>query len=287
MLTYTGTKGTDLDMLLALNRPPPGSATTIGPIANAGNFIYDTSGADSMYNALQARYVHRTSHGFMFNAVYTYGRSMDDASSIGGGTGVVVQNPADLRAEWGRSSFDIRNRLQTTYSYALPFGDRHRFAQEGWTGAMFGNWRLSANLNLQNGAPFTALAPAGANSSGGSSFQTRADQICNPNLPSSERTPLHYFNTACFVVPPDGQYGDAARNTIDGPGSITLNTQFQKEFTFGVDRNRRLDVNWQVNNPLNTVNLTGLSTTVGSSTFGRVSGAAGMRSMSLLMRVNF
>ena len=60
------------------------------------------------------------------------------------------------------------------------------------------------------------------NTGGGGVFATRADQICNPNLPASERSPLHFFNTACFVVPPAGQFGDAARNTIEGPGIVQL-----------------------------------------------------------------
>ncbi len=94
-IIYTGTKGTHLDMLFAPNRPAPGSTSTSSQVANAGDFIYDTSDADSMYNAVQIRVQQRTTHGIGGNVIYTYGKSMDDASSIGGGTGVVVQDPAE------------------------------------------------------------------------------------------------------------------------------------------------------------------------------------------------
>ena len=97
VLTYTGTKGTDLDLLLAPNRLAPGQVGNNVQVANAGNFVYDTSGANSIYNALQARIQRRLSHGIMVNAIYTYGKSLDDASSIGGGSPVVVQNDADIR----------------------------------------------------------------------------------------------------------------------------------------------------------------------------------------------
>src|SRR5581483_1736443 len=103
VLTYTGTKGTNLDLLFAPNRALPGSLSPTGPIANAGDFIYDTSGANSIYNSLQVRLQKRLSHGIMINGTYTYAKSIDDASSIGGGTPIVVQDSANLGAEYGLS----------------------------------------------------------------------------------------------------------------------------------------------------------------------------------------
>lgn len=287
--TYTGTKGTNLDMLIAPNRPPPGSAVTTGPAAGAGDFIYDTSGANSINNALQLRLQQRMTHGIGFSLSYTYGKSVDDASSVGGGQGVVVQNPEDLQAEYGRSSFDIRHQFRANYTYELPLGGRHRFAQKGFTGALFGEWRLSGNIALHSGSPFTAevVGTGAGNTGGGGAFALRADQVCNPSLPANEQSPLHFFNTACFVAPATGQFGDAARNTIEGPGSFSWNAQIAKTFTFGKDQNHRLDVRWEVTNLTNTPNFTGLSTVVNSSTYGRVTSVSGMRSMDFMTRFNF
>jgi trimeric autotransporter adhesin len=288
VLTYTGTKGTDLDLLLAPNRMPPGSLAPTGPLVNASNFIYDTSGANSIYHALQVRLQRRLSHGIMVNATYTYGKSIDDASSIGGGTPIVVQNPADLRAEYGLSSFDIRQQLRVNYFYELPFGDGHRFAQKGLTAALFGNWRFSGNIGAQTGTPYTAqiLGTSAANTGGGGVFASRPDQICDPNLPASQRLPLQFFNKACFG-PPAGPFGDAARNTIIGPGMFTWNAQFAKTIPFGKDHEHRLELRWEITNFTNTPNLTGLSTVVNSTTYGRVLGASGMRSMNVETRFNF
>jgi hypothetical protein len=284
---YTGTKGTNLDMLYALNRPAPG--TTLMPVTGAGDFIYDTSGANSIYNALQVRLQHRQSKGLGYNLIYTYGKSIDDASSIGGGSTIVVQNPLDLAAERGLSSFDIRHQIRSNYYYELPFGDRHRFAQKGASAAAFGNWRLSGNIAWQTGMPFTAMAPPSGTSDtgGGGIFAFRADQICNPNVSPSQRNPLDFFNTACFVTPPTGQYGDAGRNTIEGPGMFTWNAQVAKWFPFGKDNNRRVDIRWEIVNITNTPHFTGLSTTVGSLTYGRVLSAGGNRTMDIMMRINF
>src|SRR6202046_4647104 len=66
-LTYTGTKGTNLDFLRAPNRAPLGTSPlntqNALQIPNANSFYFDQSGANSIYNALQVRLVHRFTKG--------------------------------------------------------------------------------------------------------------------------------------------------------------------------------------------------------------------------------
>jgi hypothetical protein len=115
----------------------------------------------------------------------------------------------------------------------------------------------------------------------------RADQIGNPNFGvCGGPTPL--FQHGAFAAPPTGQYGDARRDTIEGPCSFTWNLSMNKAFRLGtVDRQRRGEIAWQIQNLTNTVNYTGVGTTFGSSTFGRVTSAGNMRTMSLTPRFNF
>src|SRR5260370_12731510 len=222
VLTYTGTKRSNLDLLYAPNRTAPGSPSAVAPVANAGDFIYDTSGANSIYNSLQVRVQKRLSHGIMINGTYTFAKSIDDASSIGGGTPIVVQDSNNLAAEYGLSSFDIRHQARINYLYELPFGQGHRFAQKGLAGALFGNLRFSGNIGAQTGTPYTAevMGTSAANTGSGGVFATRSDQISNPNAAASG-PPLNFFSTSCFVVPPAGQLGNARRNTTIGPATFT------------------------------------------------------------------
>src|SRR5208282_640420 len=123
-LTYTGTKGTDLDILRAPNRAPLGTAqdeiqqNRTDP--NATGFTFEQSGANSIYNALQVRVMHRFTHGFMLQGIYTWGKSLDDASSIGGGAATVEQQDGNLHAEYGLSTFDIRNQFRAVSMWELP-----------------------------------------------------------------------------------------------------------------------------------------------------------------------
>jgi len=282
-LTYTGTKGTDLDMLLSPNRNPTGAAP---PIPGVGVFNYDISGGSSIYHAMQVLLQHRFAHGLMFRGVYTFGKSIDDASSIGGGAPVVVQDENNIAAERGLSSFDIRHQFTGFWVYELPFGERKAWLKRGAGARLLGNMRVNGVTSIQTGTPYTARVLGNQAGCGGTgvSFSGRADQVGDPNLPASERTPLDWFNTAAFTLPPCGQFGDAGRNTIAGPGMVNVNLGVSRSFLFGEDGRHRLEARWEVQNLFNTPNFTGLSTVVGSQTYGRVVGVRVMRTMDINLR---
>ena len=111
---YLGTKGTRLDIQTIPNRAVPGSPLTAEQrlqINNATPFTYETSDGDSIYHALQVRLIRRMRRGIGFNAIYTFGKSIDDSSTFGGAGNTVAQNANDLRAERGLSSFDQRHKF--------------------------------------------------------------------------------------------------------------------------------------------------------------------------------
>ncbi|MGH9737856.1 MAG: carboxypeptidase regulatory-like domain-containing protein [Candidatus Acidiferrales bacterium] len=296
-LTYTGTKGTDLDILRAPNRAPLGTsqddiqAFRVDPLATG--FTYDQSGANSIYNALQVRVMHRFTHGLMLQGIYTYGKSLDDASSIGGGAGTVEQIDGDLAAERGLSTFDIRNQMRLFSMYELPFGQRSRWANHGWKESLLGDWRLMNIFTWQTGTPFTALLGGTASDNGtGANYSLRAEQLGNPNTGVCGGAPLSFFNTSAFGLPPadasgNPTYGNERRGAIEGPCTLSWNMSISKTFRFGPERRHMLNVEWQMQNLTNTPSFDGIGTTYGSSFFGQVTSASSMRSMSLMARFNF
>jgi hypothetical protein len=159
-LTYTGTKGTNLDLLRAPNRAPLGTSPlntqNALQIPNANSFYFDQSGANSIYNALQVRLVHRFTKGVSVQAFYTFAKSLDNASTIGGTTPIVVQQDGNFAAERGLSSFDVRHQARLLTLYELPFGEHHRRLNRGWALHAFGNWRLQNIVTWQTGTPVTA-----------------------------------------------------------------------------------------------------------------------------------
>jgi len=291
---YVGTKGTKLDLLLAPNQSPPGAPITHGAqtaLQNTLAFTYETSGAASIYHGLQVGLRRQFHGGFSMSGTYTFSKSIDDAASVGGSARAVAQNYLDLQAERGLSSFDVRNKLLINHNYQLPFGEqRHWLNKGGAMARVLGNWQLSGITTIQSGTPSTAQILGNLSDRAGTAAisNLRADATGLPvALPRAERTTLDFFDTAAFSLPAPGEYGDAGRDTIPGPGTVNFNMSLDKLVTFSRERGIRGDFRVESNNIFNTPKFSGLATTVNGQGFGRVTSVGAMRSVVFSLRLRF
>jgi hypothetical protein len=218
------------------------------------------------------------------NARYTFSKSIDDASSFGGVGSTVAQNWLDLAAERGLSSFNRTNVFNLSWVYTSPFGNPNsRFASSGWDGRLLRNWTLSGGITAESGTPLTARVLG------------NETQLAQTNGVGSERAdatglPIEsgagLFNLAAFTVPPSGQFGNAARNTIPGPDLVSVNAAFGRSFQFG-DTRRRLEFRAEANNVLNQVSYTNYATVVNATNYGLPTAASAMRTLDIVMRFRF
>jgi len=293
-LGYMGTKGNKLYLIRAPNRAPTGSQLTSEQrrqIGNAEGFLYHTPGANSVFHALQARVHRRFSRGVFVSAGYTWGKSIDNASSIGGSGSVVAQDDTNLRAERGLSSFDQRHRLDIRYSYEFPFGPRRAFAQNGWGARLLGDWEVSGGASFLSGQPFTALvggnrtnnSGTGASMGGGNS--ERADSTGLP-VRLDDPTVNHFFNTEAFAVPLAGHFGSAGRNVIPGPGSLVFNSAVARSIRLR-ENGVRAEIRLEANNLFNSPAFGGLGTVLNALNFGRLTSARSMRTIQWHARISF
>ncbi|HEV2417139.1 MAG TPA: carboxypeptidase regulatory-like domain-containing protein [Terriglobia bacterium] len=295
-VAYIGTRGTHLNLLEA---PDVTISSTGQPlIANALPFEYDTSGASSLYNGLRVSLRHFSRRDFSFFLNYTYSKSEDNASSVGGTAsaggsgGGVVQNPFNLRAEWALSGFNDTHSLRAFTRYQLPFGDRKHFLNHGGTLArVLGNWALSDNTSFSSGTPLTAFVTGNLSNNAGNLAPfggLRANATGLPvSLTGGQQSTLEYFNTAAFGLPAAGEYGNAGRNTIPGPPSLNFNVSVDKTITISREKGMTADFRVGSSNTFNIVNLSGLSTTLNGNDFGRVNEAGNMRTVTFSLRFRF
>src|SRR6266699_1001000 len=91
---YNGAKGTRLDTERALM------------VSGGQPFVYESSEGNSILHAASVRVRKRMAKGLGLSGQYVFLKSIDDASSIGGGGSVVAQDPFDISAdrEIGRAS---------------------------------------------------------------------------------------------------------------------------------------------------------------------------------------
>jgi hypothetical protein len=278
---YSGAKGTRLDteraLLVAGNQP----------------FIYESSEGNSVLHAASVRLRRRMSKGLGVGAQYVFSKSLDDASSIGGSGVVVAQNPFDISADRGFSSFNQTHKFTGNWIYDLPFGENHRLAKKGFWLHALSNWQWSGDFTIASGLYFTPSVLANQlDLARGVSGSLRANVISGQPISISNPSALQWFNTAAFCAPsvtctnPAGtQFGDAGRNTIEGPGSIVFDMGLNRTIPF--KEARSLDLRLSATNVFNHVNFTSINTAVNSLNFGEVVAVGGMRRITMQARFRF
>jgi trimeric autotransporter adhesin len=292
---YNGAKGTRLDTERALlpSCIALGSCASSSTAASAP-FIYESSEGSSSLNAASVRIRKRMSKGLGISASYVFSKSLDDASSIGGAGQVVAQNPFDLPAERGLSSFDQTHRFTGNWIYDLPFGDGRRFLTRGGLSHVLGGWQWSGDFTIASGLYFTPrVLGASVDIARGVSGSQRANWITGESIAIANPTTAEWFNTAAFCAPsptclgPGGGtvYGDAGRSVILGPAQFTLDMAMNKTIT--IHETRSLELQLQANNIFNTPYFSGLNTTVNSLQFGQITGVANMRRVTMVARFRF
>jgi hypothetical protein len=278
--SYTGTRGYDLDMLRAPNRGPTGLR-----IPGVAPFNWQSSEATSIMHSLTVRARKRLTHGIGGGFTYTLARSMDNASTIGGGATVVAQDDTNLEAERGRSSFDRRHRFAGDFLVELPWGPGRKWLREGPLSSLLGGWVWNGNVAIESGAPFTARVQGDvADVSRGVNGTLRAN-VTGASISLANPTTKQWFNPAAFAVPAFGTFGDAARNTITGPGTFLVNMGLIKNFSLG--RPRVLSFRVQATNVFNTPQFISIDTTVNSPTYGQVVRVGNMRTVQFQTRFRF
>jgi len=288
-LAYAGSKGTHLADVRDLNEVNP--ATGVAPYPWFSSILDVESAADSSYNALQFRSEKRVGHDLAFLASYTFSKSLDDVSSVFGGSvgSGLPQDSQDLRAEWGPSDFDARHRFVGSFVYDVPVAQRFN----GVGKAVLGGWQLSGILTAQTGSPFTVNLAAAQSGSAAAAFGNpyRPDLIANPfqagpvmanpdpschatisqggSAADVVRQPGSWFNTCAFAAPAPGQFGSEGRNVLTGPGFTNLDFALVKTIPLHAEKHR-LQLRGEFFNLFNHPNFDIPNHTFGAPTFGQV-----------------
>jgi carboxypeptidase family protein len=99
--------------------------------------------ANSAYNALQASLEKHFSHGLQFLASYTFGKSIDFASTFEN-----LVDPINPKRDRSLSLFDARHRFVFSYVWEFPVPK-----YEGFKGKLLDGWSISGITTFQSGFP--------------------------------------------------------------------------------------------------------------------------------------
>ena len=200
----------------------------------AGFFWY-TEG-NSSYNALQFDVMHRLSHGLEIRGNYTWSKNLDFNSAPTGAQAnnqaQMIENPNNLRMDWGKSAFNVAAQASISASYELPFGHGRRFlgGASGVTERFVGGWQLNSIVTLLSGFPFTPQD--GSNRSGDGDTRNPDRPNLSPAFsgPIVTGNPNQWFNPAAFVLQTPGTWGNLGRGVFNGPGLAEVDLSLFKRF---------------------------------------------------------
>jgi hypothetical protein len=248
-------------------------------------------------------------NGLTATAQYTYSKSIDDDAVLGGqgatqptalnssgfaggalggssqstapGTPAIAQNWLDLAAERGLSTFDQRDLLNLQAQYTTGMGVGGKTLLSGWRGTLFKEWTSLTQLIIGSGFPQTPVYLAAVPGTGVTG-SIRPDITGAPLY----ATPAGYFlNAAAYSAPLPGQWGNAGRDSIIGPGQFGMNTSMGR--TFRLRGKFNLDLRVDSTNFLNHPTFTRWNSTVNSTQFGLPVAANSMRSLQSTFRLRF
>ncbi|MGH9607789.1 MAG: carboxypeptidase regulatory-like domain-containing protein [Terracidiphilus sp.] len=289
-LGYNGVKSNHQDITSA-PRAIPGSRGT-DPTGLV--FTYDQAEAFSKLEQGTVRVFKRLTGGVSMSAYYQFSHSIDDAGALGGVNGAGAQDWQNLAAEEGNTLSVPRHKVTGNYLYELPFGQDKHWATTGVPSHILEGFSVSGSFIFASG---TFLSPGFEPST--QSVNCGITGAVRPNLVpgvsiSGPQNLQEWFNTAAFQAPsntvtPTASYcdffGNAPRGSIVGPGTVSNNMALSKTMQLGDTRS--MEFRATMDNVFNTVQYSGVDTTLQSPTFGQVTSVGQMRTFQFTARFRF
>ena len=154
--------------------------------------------------------------------------------------GVYFYDQWDPQSDRGPDPNVVKHRFVANATWDLPFGKgrSHGSNMPGWADALFGGWTVSTIFQARSGlnlTPFftgyysynpwnTAIGLDGLGESGCCNW--RPNLVGDPKIGASRD---QWFDPTAYAIPGDGQFGNAKKGTLTGPGTWIVNFAFYKD----------------------------------------------------------
>lgn len=229
-------------------RPGPGAITPRRLVPEFGDLDGGRNQYNGTYNSLQVKLLKRFSRGMQFNMNYTWQKALDGQSSLAEWK---IQDPFNLRADYSRSSWDVRQVFNFSYVYELPFGKGRRFGggMSGAANAILGGWSLEGITRLESGPPVNVIIRSDVSNTG--RHTQRPNVVGDPN--TGPKTPEAWVNASAFETPAPFTFGNAGNYISEADGIVSIDIAFQK--LFQVTESNAIELRVEVFNVPNHANF--------------------------------
>lgn len=280
-IDYIGNRGLKENMTITKNLPD--RITGVLPYPSFPQFRYYYSGDASNYHGLQVQLVKAPWHGLSYGLSYAWSRAMafEEANLL------LQENPQDsnnIRADYGVTPFDIRNRLSINFLYQTQFSKVFNVSSRVGK-ALIDGWQISGIFKEHSGLPYNIL-------NGDSSYPSDRPDFVSSNyyLPVNAMK-RQWLNPAAFASVPIStasgaqiRGGTLARDAVRLPRLTQLDATLGK--TFSVTNTVKFELKADMFDALNHTIYSSMVTNYASSSFGQLTGATS-RTMQLTGRITF
>jgi hypothetical protein len=271
--SYVGNRGRSIDAPEPINTPTPGpgSVQARRPNVNYAGITLTGPFVSSEYDGLEVRATKHFSHGASVLFSYTWSRAFDNTGT--------PQDPRNLPAQWGPSTFDIPSHISLSYVYPLPVGRNGVLLNHmnSVGEAFLGGWQLNGIYQYHSGQTFTPILAF--DNTNTLLNQDRPNLIGDPFQSTATchtRTPGCWMNVAAFATPAPYTFGNAGKDEVRGPTFNQLDFATSKNFSMG--EGKRVEIRAEAFNLLNHPNFDNPGATM-SSSFGIITTAEPSRQM--------
>ena len=298
---YVGSQGTKLYQNYEVNRFAgdllDGRLDRLNP--SFGSISYGQNNGKSYYQGTNLSVKKRFAQGLLFQGAYTFGKAVDTGSSFSGEHLVEL---TDMRFNRGRSRFDVRHKYAMSLIFEVPSPVRRGVGK-----AILSDWQVGITTILQSGSPFNVscglpfqpVFDDAGNLIGNTGCDFNADGFTNdrPDIPSfgeklegvSKDDYINgLFEARDFPKPQTVRPGSLARNAFDNPGYNNTDLNILRQIPMPLlGEAGRIDLRAEFFNVFNRENLGGVSGSLQSGNFGRVSNTFSARSIQFGVKVVF
>lgn len=253
-------------------------------LGGGGGTVIASDNGTANYNGLIASVNHRLSSTFSLLANWTWSKCLNITDAQGDLAAVLVENPSNIRMDYGPCGSDYRHIENATLVVRSNFSLSNRLERYAVNG-----WVFAPLFQISSGGPFTVAS--GVDNSLTAVGHDRPNQISGVapytgvKLKSGSGTAnRNFLNPAAFAQVTAGcpganvngcqymgTYGNISRNSFRGPKSLQFDAQISREFPIHerLTTTLRLEAFNVLNHP-NFNNPTSSNLNLSSSTFGQI-----------------
>jgi hypothetical protein len=211
------------------------------PTLNFNSIILFGDVGKTHYNSLQVKAETKTpKHGLYALVAYTESRTYDNGLSDGLGSELSAPFfplPNWEKLDWAYSQINLDHSLTASVIYNLPYGKGRAFGSgaSGLTEILLGDWQAGLIERISSGFPVPLIdsnnqSGTTFNAGGNSNNFNRPNQVSGCNPYAASHAVHQWINASCFVAPPAGELGDAARIPVVGPDFVNSDFSVIKQF---------------------------------------------------------